>query len=339
LADLDGDGRIDLVSGCYRPGRVYVFAGDGKGGFAKSTTLNFKDGTPLSVGAAMHVAVADWDRDGDLDLVIGNIKGDVFFVPNEGTAKAPAWGKATPITAPAADDAKSGALGALERSFGDGEKAAAVAGGSGGSGSAGGIRVEGDAGPIVADWDGDGVPDLLVGSGDGSVRWYRNTTKSGAPTLAAPQMLVAAAKDGADAARSGMRSKVEVVDWNGDGRADLLVGDFSSKEGDEPKLSAEQVVERDRLRAERDAVDEKMQPIFQKAMEAANKAAGVEDGQLTDEQADRWSEAHDAALKADPAYAELQAKMAAIFKKLGSLEARHEAHGNVWVHLRKAAAK
>src|SRR5437764_1948260 len=44
----------------------------------------------------------------------------------------------------------------------------------------------GHAGPFFGDFDGDAVPDLLVGQfGEGLLRIYRNEAKSGPPRLAA----------------------------------------------------------------------------------------------------------------------------------------------------------
>jgi hypothetical protein len=141
-------------------------------------------------GTASAVHAADWDGDGDLDLIVGEIGGNVYLVPNEGTAKAWAFGKERQLTA--------------------GGKP---------------LRVEGDAGPFVADWDGDGKADLLVGAGDGSVSLFRNVGTAKEPKLAAAQQLVSPgeAHYGADAPqepRRGMRAKVCVADWNGDGRLD-----------------------------------------------------------------------------------------------------------------------
>jgi hypothetical protein len=103
---------------------------------------------------------------------------------------------------------------------------------------------EGDAGPCVADWDGDGKLDLILGSGSGEVKFYRNEGTAAAPKLVSGVVLVdAAPKRGEDGrtpdydkpTRPGLRTKVCVADWNGDGQPDLLVGDFHSAGGETRK--------------------------------------------------------------------------------------------------------
>lgn len=96
----------------------------------------------------------------------------------------------------------------------------------------------GHAAPSLCDFDGDGVTDLIVGAGDGSVTWYRTTGKKGDPVLEPGVPLVAAVMTSNFSMSSdkpwGMRMKVNVPDYNGDGRLDLIAGDFNARPVDTP---------------------------------------------------------------------------------------------------------
>jgi hypothetical protein len=48
LADVDGDGKLDLLVGQFNKGKIQVFKGLGKGKFAKSAWLQ-ADGKPAEV--------------------------------------------------------------------------------------------------------------------------------------------------------------------------------------------------------------------------------------------------------------------------------------------------
>jgi hypothetical protein len=200
LVDLDGDGIEDIVSGSW-PGDIYWFRGKGKREFEAGRILVPAqkvegDSAGYSTLQSAAVAVADWDGDGLADLIVGNIWGKLYLLRNEGTKGAPKF--AAPI--------------ALEA---DGEP----------------INVGQKAGPAVADWDMDGLPDLIVGSESGEVVWYKNIGSRKKPVLAKARPLVAKVPEYKD----GYRYKPFVVDWNNDGRPDLLVGYCKEKSADDRK--------------------------------------------------------------------------------------------------------
>jgi hypothetical protein len=81
------------------------------------------------------------------------------------------------------------------------------------------IAVPGPGFVAVLDWDGNGSKDVLVGDGQGSVRWYRNTGTDDSPVLTFWDFLLA---DDSEIQVTGPAAPV-VVDWNSDGRKDLLL--------------------------------------------------------------------------------------------------------------------
>jgi hypothetical protein len=62
-----------------------------------------------------------------------------------------------------------------------------------------------------------------------------------------------------------VRAKVCVVDWNGDGRLDLLLGDFADQNPDHPKPTPAEQAEHDKLRKEFEAVQKHRSELFQRA--------------------------------------------------------------------------
>jgi len=205
--DLDRDGAVDLLTGSFQPGDVLLFRGrkaeDG-GGFEPPHALVDRHGEVLRVGRASWPQAVDWDRDGDLDLVLGNMYGALFLARNR----------------------SSGAKLELEPPV-----ELTVAGQP--------VKFdETNAAPLLADWDQDGALDLLLGLSSGRVLFFRNTTTSGESVLAAPRELVAPAPPGVTGTlpRSGLRARVAVVDWNQDGRSDLLVGEYAPRDGEAREL-------------------------------------------------------------------------------------------------------
>ena len=191
VCDYDGDGRRDLLVGEGSYGYVYFYRNtntDAAPILAPGVQLTVGT-SPLSVGYRATPYVCDWDSDGLNDLLCGNGDGYVYFFKNIGTAHAPVYAAGKRIQAGGTD------LNLGIRSV---------------------VR--------VFDWDGDGVKDL-VGSSDTGVYWCRNVGSRTSPALLAPVGLRAPVSGrGLAPISTGPRMRLDLLDWNGDGVIDLLLG-------------------------------------------------------------------------------------------------------------------
>ena len=230
---------------------------------------------------ASVVSAADWDGDGALDLIVGNITGGVYLIRNEGTPQAYAFGAPQALTTA------------------DGTQ----------------VHVASRAGPCVADWDGDGDLDLLVGADDGSVSLYRNLGTKTAARLAPPLQLVTPGERSSrdqvpQEARHATRSKLCVADWNNDGKPDLFVGDFVSQKAARPEPTPEERAQQDRIRKE-------LEPLLKERNELIAKYRGAD-------REDREK---------------LVREITELDKKMRALQAQlprdYEMHGWVWLFLRR----
>lgn len=210
LADFDGDGDLDFLCGEFLDQFTY-FENTGSRKvpeYAAGRRLTH-DGQPLAMDLEMIVPAAmDWDKDGDVDLIVGDEDGRVAFIEHTGRTL-----DGLPQFLPPryfqqeADLVKCGAL----------------------------------ATPVSVDWDGDGDEDLVGGNTAGYVQFYENlgfcdgeSSDERTPKWAAPVRLQAAGEiiriqagpngsiQGPCEAKWGYTT-LSATDWNHDGLTDLIV--------------------------------------------------------------------------------------------------------------------
>lgn len=285
--DLDGDGLNDVISGSWF-GEIFLFRGLDTGKYAPGQVIKDAMGRPVDPEGWSAVHAADWDSDGDLDLLVGGGYGHVHLVRNNGQAK--------------------------QYSFGEPEQLTAV-------GQP--IKVpEGEAGPVAADWDGDGRLDLLVGAGDGSVLWYRNVGTSQRPEFAAAQTLIPPPKEGS---QRGVRAKICLADWNGDGLPDIVLGDFGDKF--EKQLSEEETQWREEARHQQAELLRSWATVFREYRQTLQTPEPSDAGLR--EQRQRDLETLRERLR------RLNAIRNKNYQEEQALEPGTQHHGRVWVFLRK----
>ena len=213
LVDFDGDGLTDIVVGtddwtdygwddAYDEtgvwqngplrGNLYLLKNIGTNDAPKyetPTMLKDSDGKNLETFGWPNPNFADWDGDGDLDIVGIEFRDTIQYAENIGTRAEPVYKAFEPVS--------------LE----DGTPAAA----------------ELATPTIVAyDWNKDGSPDVLLGDEDGRVALFinRGTLKDGKPLFEPPYYF----RQIPDSLKCGALSTPFGVDWDDDGDWDLICG-------------------------------------------------------------------------------------------------------------------
>src|SRR6266478_6512245 len=82
---------MDIIYGSW-PGEIYFFRRNADGTFAAGQQLKDRHGKVINVGSGSAAFAVDWDGNGTLDLLVGNVLGEVYLIPNEGKGKELAFG-------------------------------------------------------------------------------------------------------------------------------------------------------------------------------------------------------------------------------------------------------
>jgi len=230
--DWDGDGDIDLLAG-NTAGYVGFFENLSGPGVAHpkfaAPVLLEVDGRPLRIMAGENgsiqgpaeakwgyttFTVADWDGDGLPDLILNSILGEVVWYRNVGTRRAPRLAPAQPI-----EVEWEGPPPALAWGW---RKPAGKA-----------LLTQWRTTPVAVDWNRDGLTDLVMLDSEGYLAFFERASLAGRLILKAPRRAFCDEAgrplqlSKGTAGKSGRR-KLCVVDWDGDGRLDLLVNSSSA---------------------------------------------------------------------------------------------------------------
>ncbi len=166
--DWDRDGDLDLITG-QEDGRVMFIEHTGKlqDGVPVFAAPRFfqQEADEVKYGVLVTPVSVDWDHDGDEDLICGNSAGNIGFIENLDGGNPPRW--AAPVDLKADD------------------KELRIMAGPNGSIQGPCEAKWGYMTLSVADWDADGLLDLVVNSIWGKVVWYRNVGTQTEPKLAA----------------------------------------------------------------------------------------------------------------------------------------------------------
>jgi len=211
-SDVTGDGLADLIV-ADGIGYIWVFKNSG----TKEGGPKFTNGEILPIwlyseerwgGYNMEhswewqnpkyvprVTLTDWDANREPELVVGTFYGEVFRVPL---------------------NISGGKIAVSGTKPGDFEL---------------NLRMQGEFWgnfftPFVADWNGDGVRDLIVGEGTygcNAVYMLQNTGSNSGPRFKPEEKKILVWGDGRE------QLKPIVVDWDGDGNQDVLVGDYKGE--------------------------------------------------------------------------------------------------------------
>ncbi len=292
--DLNADGKLDILSGCYdclsevdpnsqnMAGLFHVLYGKEDNKFSKAKVLEGTDGEPLISGSPLATEdemkkKEDFDEDNATEEEL-----EAFY----------SQGMDNFCTRPSAGDLNGD--GFLDLVVGNAAGTFFMTKGTGKgefdptsiqlkvNGKA--LRVSDKSDPCLVDWDADGDLDIVSGSGQGGVFLATNVGSKTAPEFEQFEELVAPvgfdqfeSKFGDEHIKGPSAStRVCVADVNGDGALDLLVGDsvmlmYPAEGLDEKEVAEKLEVWEEKMNKVQAELMPKQQLVFEKFNELADK--------------------------------------------------------------------
>lgn len=211
--DWESDGDIDILVGidtwddygwdnAYNdkgvwtngPLHGYVYLLENEGGEYTNKGKVEAGGAIIDTYGAPNPCIADWDGDGDLDIICGEFVDGLTWFENIGSRTEPKFAAGRQL---------------LDR-----------------KGKEVRFHIEMIV-PVAYDFNKDGFVDLVVGDEDGRIAWVRNTgkVKKHMPQFEAPYYF----EQVADLVKYGALVTPWSVDWDGDGKEDLVCGNSAGE--------------------------------------------------------------------------------------------------------------
>jgi len=238
LADVDGDGDLDLLVGFSESGEVRLYKNTGsptEPSFDPSQMTSLID-----VGLYAYPVFCDFDSDGDFDIFIGRDLHGFVYLQNNGSPTEPLWetnnslfaglGMATYWNSGDLADLSGNGLYDLVFGTADGPLICYMNTGSaeepiwqentdlfGGT-----IDVGGASSPFFIDFDGDGDMDMLVATQMGYIKYFRNVGDIYSPAWEEDS-------DYFSGIDHSIYAAVTAADVTDNGFPDLIVGDLSGQ--------------------------------------------------------------------------------------------------------------
>ncbi len=254
--DWNEDGLKDLIvgegSGSTTPGvRVYLNDGSAQAPSFSDYFMAQADGANLTaVGSGcmgLFPRVGYWDDDGLKDLIVGQSNGTLKFYRNIGTDEAPTFDAGTLLQTgienvvtmvidvgnracpdlvdwnnDGVTDLVIGAYDSQIRMYSGGDSNALLGLPAVVQNGGGNLTVPGNrASPVVVDFDGDGLKDIIAGNTYGQLLLYTNVGTDAEPVFDGYRALIS---EGLPIDLASTRSRPFVGDWTGDGAIDVLIG-------------------------------------------------------------------------------------------------------------------